>query len=132
MRKGISTLIVASPDQMRNSLRILLQMVLHLEVIDQADDGLSASRMIASCPANLVFLDANLPDNESWTVLKQIKSKYPQTHCIVLANNSQQKWIAEVMKADSVLLKGFSTTELLITVESLLARQEVELRKSVV
>jgi DNA-binding NarL/FixJ family response regulator len=59
-----------------------------------------------------MLLDADLPGNEAWSVLRQIKAQWPQTRCIVLANNGQQRQIANAHGADVVLAKGFTVTTL--------------------
>jgi DNA-binding NarL/FixJ family response regulator len=77
----------------------------------QADDALAVLSAAEHSPA-LVLLDADLPGEEAWTLLPQIKARWPQTRCIVLVNNGQQSQIANVHGADAVLAKGFTVTTL--------------------
>ena len=117
--RGPSVLIVAPPGRLRDGLRVLLRAVPQIGHTVQADDALAVLRAVEHSPA-LVLLDADLPGEEAWTVLRQIKAQWPQTRCIVLVNNGQQSQIAHVHGADTVLAKGFTVTTLTAIVANLL------------
>jgi DNA-binding NarL/FixJ family response regulator len=107
--KTISVLIVAHSRWLPDALRAIVRATLQVECIDQATDGSSALKMLAKNPATLLFLEAALPGNEAWFTLRQIKAAWPQTQCLVLADNAQQGEAANAAGADAVLLKGFGT-----------------------
>ncbi len=79
----------------------------------------AARQMLTEHSPALVLLDADLPGDEAWTVLPQIKAQWPQTRCIVLANNGQQSQMAHVHGADAVLAKGFTVTTLTAAIAKL-------------
>jgi DNA-binding NarL/FixJ family response regulator len=95
-----------------------------IEVVKQVDDTASALKMIADDPLTLVLLDLNLPEHPIQTVLNLTRAEWPQTRCIVLADNIQQHKMATDNGADDVLLSGFPATKLFTTVERLLSGQE--------
>jgi DNA-binding NarL/FixJ family response regulator len=118
-------LIVAKPGRLREALCTLLKAASRLEPIEQVDDSPSALKIVNECDPGLVLLDAHLPDNEISALLGQIKAKRPQTRCIVLANTVEQQQAAKRAGADEVLLKGFSTANLLEAIDKLMLRQEI-------
>jgi DNA-binding NarL/FixJ family response regulator len=75
----------------------------------------------ASRPALLV-LDTSLPGGAAWSLLKKIKSRWPHTHASWnMAKSARQRETAQAAGADGVLVKGFSTAELYVMIDELLA-----------
>lgn len=145
MQSDVLTLVAARPGRVRDGLRALLATIPWLKVIGQADDGASALEIVAEHQPALVLLDTNLPGGEpfdggrpvrgrpvhgrpvrthsgAWAVLKQIKARWPQVRCLVLTGNGRQGQTARAAGADGVLIRGFSTAELLTAIERLLSR----------
>ncbi len=125
MKNGMSTLIVVKPGRMRDSLRALLRAIPGVSIIGQVDNSSSALEMIVNHQPALTLLATNLPGDEIWHVLKQIKGKQLQTRCLVLAGTLQQQWLAKNAGADSVLLAGFPAAKFYETIEELRAEQKV-------
>jgi DNA-binding NarL/FixJ family response regulator len=119
-QRGRPVLIVAPPSRLRDALQAMIRAVPQVAYTVQADDGQAALRILAEHPLALVLLDADLPGDEAWTVLPQIKARWPQTRCIVLVNNDQQRQVANMHGADVVLVKGFTGAILTETVAKLL------------
>lgn len=110
-------LIVARPGRIRDSLKILLNLISRIRVIGQADDRLSALAMIKGYYPKLVLLDMSLPETQSLNLLRWIKTEHPQTQCIVFVDNIRQQQLARNAGASAVLLKGFAIAELWLTIE---------------
>ncbi len=122
---GESTLIVARPGRLRDALNALLTTIPRLEIVGQADDDSSALKMVTQRRPTLILLDSTLPGEEVEVVLAQIKANWPQTRCIVLADNSQQQQVAKIAGADEVVVKGYPTEHLLASIEKLLSQSEL-------
>lgn len=120
MMNGISVLVVAKPSPLRDSLAALLRSIPSITVIQQADDAASALRMIEVDRPVLVLLDAGLPAGQAWSLLRQIKSRWPMTPCIVLTDTQQSRRRAEAAGANRALLKGFPAAKLSLMLEQLL------------
>lgn len=116
--KHTPILIVARPTRVRDGLEVLLRTRSEIEVIDCIDDPSSALRMVIERPPALMILNTNLPNNQVWTVLKQVKAEWPQIRCLVLTDDARQKQTAEVAGADAVLLNGFKMAELFAVIET--------------
>ncbi len=121
-------LIAARPDRKRDSVRAMLKAIPQLKIIGQADDGPAVLKIIADQRPALVLLNANLPDDKTWAVLKQIKTEWPQTPCLVLVDTIDQRPMAETAGADGVLMAEFSITEIGATIDKLLSRVEEDKR----
>jgi len=117
--RGPSVLIVAPPGRLRDALQVMVRAVPQIGYTVQTDDAPAVLSAAEHYPA-LVLLDTDLPGHEAWTVLQQIKARWPQTRCIVLVNNGQQSQIANAHGADAVLVKGFMGVTLKETVAKLL------------
>ena len=116
-----SALIVAPPGRLRDGLQTIVRAMPGIHAVDRADDGPSALRLITERPSALVFLDTDLVGNMAWTVLSQIKGRWPHTRCIVLVNNGRHRQLINRDGADAVLVKGFSTAALAETIAKLLS-----------
>jgi DNA-binding NarL/FixJ family response regulator len=68
----------------------------------------------------LVLLDTDLPGSEPCALLRQLKSQWPATRCIALADDVQQQQESEAAGADIALVKGFAPVQLISAVDRLL------------
>ncbi len=73
---------------------------------------------------DLVLLDLNLPDIEYLTLFKEIKSRAPSTHIIIMSGYATEKEIQMLMDmgADDFIMKPFSAETLLSKILNLLKR----------
>jgi hypothetical protein len=58
---------------------------------------------------------------ETRTALGEVKSRWPLTRCLALADCVEQKEEAESAGADAVLIKGFTAAKFTATIEELLS-----------
>jgi DNA-binding NarL/FixJ family response regulator len=114
-------LIVTHRGSLQNGLQALVTSIPQVDIIGQVDDGSQALAIIQELHPDLVLLDTNLPGNEEWQVLEQMKTLRPETRCIVLADDVRQQQEATQRKADVVLLKGFPPAKLAETIETIVA-----------
>ena len=56
-----------------------------------------------------MLIDWDLTGESALTRLRQIKAEHPDIRCVMLVNSYKAELLA---RADAVLFKGFSTTEL--------------------
>jgi DNA-binding NarL/FixJ family response regulator len=107
---------------MREGLRTLLRMIPTIELVGQVDQGAAALERVTQARPGLVLLDSSLPYAEMELALRQIKAKWPQVQCLVVADTIQQQGLAQAAGADGVLLKGFAAEMLFTTIEEVLGR----------
>ena len=121
-------LIAAKPGVMRDGFQAVLAAIPQVKVIDPADDSASALRAVAEHQPALILLDTNLPDCQVWTLLEQIKTRWPQVQCLVLADNRKQQQTAKTADADGVLIKGGPAGEFYAAINRLLLRYSASIR----
>ena len=76
--------------------------------------------MIEAKSPKLVLVDSNLPGEEAWTVLKQLKNRRPAVRCVVLSETVQLCRQAEAAGASRALLSGIPAPKLSVALEGLL------------
>jgi len=119
MDNDILTLVAARPGRVRDGLQALLEAIPQIEMIDHVGDGASAIKSVVEHRPALVLLDTNLPGDEVWAVLRQIKAQWPQARCLIMSDSGQQRRAAKAAGADGMLLKGFLAAELVAVIKKL-------------
>lgn len=104
----ITVLIISPPGRWRSSLGVLLYANAEINAVHQADDYAAGLQALAETHPNIVLLDGDLPDEECWLALEQIRRAQPQVRCVILAHASAQEQRAVNSGADGVLQVGFS------------------------
>lgn len=120
MQKRIVTLLVAKPGNLRDSLAMLLLALPQIVAVKLAGDAASALQIMGTHRPALVVLDLGLPGAQSWTVLRQIKLRWPYMKCVLLADTVKYMHQAQVYGADKILLKGYSAAKLSSVIENIL------------
>jgi DNA-binding NarL/FixJ family response regulator len=87
-----------------------------------AEEASLMLRMVKDHRPALIVMDMDFPDARM--LLKQIKSSWPLTRCILLVDSVDQAKEAE--NADAVLIKGFTAEKLFETIEDLSFQGEVD------
>lgn len=116
-------LMAIKPGSLQDSLVALMTTMHKVNSVLIAEDAASALRTAAQHRPALVVLEMDLGAEEMHAVLKEIKSRWPLTGCIALADGARQKQEAEAAGADVALIKGFAAATFLATVEGLLSEE---------
>ena len=114
-------LIVARPGPLRDSLQALMTTMPQIEILAETTDPSALLRIGNRIQPDIVLLDADLPGEQVWSALREIKEEWSQTRSIVLVKDSQQQQKAQVAGADVVLIKGYPAARLIATIEELLS-----------
>lgn len=114
-------LIMVSPGPLRDGLYALMRTIPRADIVNNPNGADPFLLMEAKLQPDLVVLDANLPGNEDWIVLRQVKETWSQSRCLVLTDNAQQRHEAEFAGAEVVLPKGFRAARLFETIQGLLS-----------
>ncbi|MEE8391029.1 MAG: hypothetical protein V3S14_09575, partial [Anaerolineae bacterium] len=108
------------PGRLRDSLQVFVKAVPQIETVDRADDVSSALKVVAGRHPSLVLLETSGYDNRIQTMVRQIRTEWPQAQCVVLANDIRQQQAALDAGADGVLLQGAPAAKLFAIIEKLL------------
>ena len=106
---------------LREGLRSLLNMSDELEVVGEADDGMSAIRIIKELKPDLVLLDLNMPKMNGIAVIKEIKQICPKTKLLILTMHKKEEYILEVFKygGNGYCLKSSGHEDLMMAIKAI-------------
>lgn len=124
--KDALALVVAKPGPLRDSLQVLLKVILQVDAVLLADDAWAALHVVAQHRPALVLLDANLLDDGGLALLETIRTGGAWSRCLVLADNVQQCRRAKDSGADVALVKGFLAAKLIEQIRRLATEHDTE------
>jgi DNA-binding NarL/FixJ family response regulator len=119
--RPVLALVAIRPGSLQDSLVALVTTLHQVNTVLIAEDAASALRAMAKHRPALVLLETSIHAEDGQSALRQIKTKWPATRCIALADDVHEQDEAEASGADVVLLKGYPAAELIAAVERLLA-----------
>jgi DNA-binding NarL/FixJ family response regulator len=124
MQRQKSVLIIASSENLRESLFVLLRSIPQIDTIQRAEDAPSALAMEPEIQPALVFLDYELPGDELRTILAQIHAAWSQARCVVFLGDQEDRCRVQGAGADVVLVKGIRAATVLETIEGMLSEED--------
>ncbi len=115
------------------SIRVGLNGLLSKEgyEVSLAENGAEALRMLVSQPFDLVLTDLRMPGLDGVSLLKQVKTQYPDVVVIMMTAYGSEKIAVEAMKAGAYdyLVKPFDNDEVRIILQQ--ALEQAALRREV-
>lgn len=98
----------------RSGLARLLQQQEGIEIVGQADNGVSAVALTKQLSPDVVVMDIGMPDLNGIEATRQIVKESPRTKVVGLSMHSSKKYIREMFKAGAsgYLLKNCPFEEL--------------------
>ena len=114
--------IVEDHKLFREGLKSLLSDKADLEVIGEAGDGLEAIRTVKKCRPDLLLLDLSMPKMNGISVMKEIKTQFPEIKIMALTIHESDQYVLEAFEAgaDGYCLKDAGRSELMVAVDSVL------------
>ncbi|HOO41826.1 MAG TPA: response regulator transcription factor [Syntrophales bacterium] len=111
---NIKILVADDHKIMREGLRALLDKQSDMQVVAEAEDGLTTVRMTRELAPDVVIMDIAMPDLNGIGATKKIKAESPDVKVIALSMHSDRRFIAEMFRsgASGYLLKDHSFEEL--------------------
>jgi DNA-binding NarL/FixJ family response regulator len=108
LRLGLCTLLEAQPD---------------FKIVGEATDGSKAIQLVDQLLPDLVVLDIMLPLLNGIEVLRQIHSKHPNIHVVILSMYDNEAYVVEAMSggASAYVLKQSSSEDLITAIRYSLA-----------
>ncbi len=103
----------------RDGLRLILQQLEGVTIIEEAGDGNEALLFLKREVFDIVLLDISLSDINGMEVLQAIKGKWPSTNVLMLSMHPQELFAvrALVFGASGYITKDTAMEELLIAVQ---------------
>ncbi len=116
-------LLVGKPGHLRDALQSLVSVIPGLKSLVTADTGLLALKMLREVQPCVALVGSGLPDAEVLELVRQIKQERPQTHCLVLTEQSGQRHLALAAGADRVISPGSPAGDVFSTIQQMLKDQ---------
>jgi len=110
----------------RAGVRLLLEAEPDIEVVGEALNGVEAAQMAESLHPDLILMDIGMPGMNGLEATRQIKSRFPHIHILVLTMHRTDEYFFEMLKAGAsgYMLKAAETNELIGAIRAV-ARGEV-------
>jgi DNA-binding NarL/FixJ family response regulator len=122
MTKKRKIVIAEDHKILREGLKSLLGTTEDLEIVAEAADGLEAIRHVENHRPELLLLDISMPKMNGISVIRDLKSRLPETKILVLTIHESEDYILEAFHAglNGYCLKDANYSELLTAIRSVL------------
>ncbi|MGI9147797.1 MAG: response regulator transcription factor [Chloroflexota bacterium] len=121
----MTTTILVVEDELELARLVVRELELSGYAVQHVPDGLTALRVFAELPTDLVVLDWMLPDVDGLEVLRRVRQRSAVPVLMLTARAEEvDRVIGLEVGADDYLTKPFGTRELVARVRALLRRQE--------
>jgi len=107
---------------LREGLKALVKLNEDFEVAGEAGDGVDAIRAAEKYRPDLLLLDLSMPRMNGISVIKDIKSRFPEMKIMALTVHDTEEYILETFHSglDGYCLKDSSSSELLTAIRRVL------------
>jgi DNA-binding NarL/FixJ family response regulator len=131
-RSGVEIVLVDDQSLLREGLRTLLELHPDLRVVGEAGDGLEAERLVERARPDVVLMDLRMPRRGGVDATRQITSRWPDVHVLVLTTYDDDELVFESIEAGAAgyLLKDVGSDALAEAVRAA-ARGEAPLQPSI-
>lgn len=122
--KDKKKVIIAEDHQLfREGMKAMLAGHETLEVVAEAHDGLEAVRCVKKNKTDLLILDLSMPRLSGISVMKDIRTQFPDLKILALTIHESDQYVLEAFKAgaNGYCIKDASRQELLVAIESVLS-----------
>lgn len=110
----IRILLAEDQEIIRESLKIILDLVSDFEVVGVASNGQEACDIVKTKEPDIILMDLKMPVMDGITATKLIKEKLPTTKIIILTTFEEVEYVKEALKngAEAYLLKAINPKDL--------------------
>jgi DNA-binding NarL/FixJ family response regulator len=128
----IRVLLVDDHALVRAGIRVFLQSVPEIEVVDEAGTGIEAIKCVEANPPDVVLMDILMPEMNGLDAAARLAAKFPMVRIIILSMNTAYEYVREALRngATGYLQKAASPAELELAIKTVV-RGEVFLGSSI-
>ncbi len=95
----IKVLLVDDHDLVRTGLRMLLEAQSDIEVVGEANSGVTAVSKIKTCQPDVILMDLQMPDMNGIEATREIKAIAPEMAVLALTVYEDDQYFFEMLKA---------------------------------
>jgi DNA-binding NarL/FixJ family response regulator len=120
---SVSVLLADDHPVVRNGMKNLLEAEAGYSVAGEAEDGLQTVQLVEQLKPDVVIVDMMMPRLNGLEAIRQIKSRFPNTCCIVLSMQSADPYIIQALKAGAsgYVLKDSAPDEVINAIQQVLS-----------
>ena len=119
----ISVFLLDDHELVRRGLKEFLEEEGDLEIVGEAGTAAEAVAGISKHPPQVAIIDVRLPDGNGIEVCREVRSRHPETRCLILTSFSDDQALfdAIVAGASGYVLNETKTSELVANIRKLAA-----------
>lgn len=120
MKGAVKILLADDHALVRAGIRSMLEGLLEVEVIGEANDGREALQMVASLSPDLVFMDIAMPGLNGLDTAARITRDHPDVRVVILSMYLNEEYVLGALRAGATgyLLKDADPSELELAVRA--------------
>jgi DNA-binding NarL/FixJ family response regulator len=117
-----AVIIVEDHQMFRDGLKSMLSKRDDIAVVGEAEDGITALKLIRKLKPGLILLDLSMPKMGGISVLRDVKRELPDTRVLLLTIHESDQYVLEAFEAgaDGYCIKDSSREELMMAIDSVL------------
>jgi two-component system NarL family response regulator len=118
-------LLVDDHTIVRHGLRLMLARLPGIQAVAEADSCLAALQQMATHPADLVIMDAHLPEISGVETTRRLLARHPGIKVIMLSGDSSAPLILDALRAGALayVIKENSPEEMTRAIQAVMAGQ---------
>ena len=126
-RERITVFLLDDHELVRRGLREFLEEEGDLEIVGEAGTAGEAVEAITAAAPDVAIIDVRLPDGNGIEVCRDVRSRLPETKCLVLTSFADEEALfdAVVAGASGYVLKETKTSELVRDIRKLAAGESL-------
>jgi DNA-binding NarL/FixJ family response regulator len=125
-RSAITRILLVDDHRLfRSGLHSLLARQPKIEIVGEAEDGVSAVRIAQELSPDIVLMDVSMPKLNGIEATRQVLSQNAATRVIMLSMHADRRFVIEALKAGArgYLLKDSAIEEVLRAVDAIMNKQ---------
>jgi len=110
----------------RDGLRALLANEPGIEIVGEAGNGQELLERLATTPADLVLLDANMPVLDGLATTLRLRAEFPEVRVLILSMLSHERYIGQLFDAgaNGYVLKSAEKGEIMVAIQTVIAGRQ--------
>lgn len=126
-RKIVTVFLLDDHELVRRGLREFLEEEGDLEIVGEAGSAAEALAAIGESRPDVAIIDVRLPDGNGIEVCREVKSRLPETSCLILTSFADEEALfdAVVAGASGYVLKETKTADLVRDIRKLAAGESL-------
>lgn len=123
MNMALKCLLVEDSGFIREIYHYVLQDMPGIQIVAEADDGVTAIQLIEEHQPDLLILDLVLPLKDGLEVLKNVSALSPHTRAVVISSQDDESIIskAKALGAVEYVIKPFTKKQLVAVLQQVTA-----------